>query len=330
MAKGIAEINTSDSDELRLKKINTNFKNLVTGEVPVGAISGTGGGYNSMLSRVGTTLSSNDRFVRTLSAYAIDAQYISAETINTDALVAEYAQVNFANIGDLAAKNIWTKTLASQEVMAKDGYFTQVLNAVKIQTDAFVANTITADKLRLSNGDQVSIDKFVDTSLGLFKVINETVLKAQGIDLSDRISQIMTQEGLSEEQAIKVFNNGIDGSSLVVGSVDADRITCTDLFAFQATLGGFHINDPEDPTGKGGLYANLDDGGKFEMRPDGYFRAGNVSTYIEVSPGDSQHDAQIDIHCTTMHTEEDMTIASNWKWDFVPSTGALNLLYIGV
>jgi len=321
MQKGIAEINVSDSDELRLKKINENFKNIVTGATAVGAVSTVGGGYVRMVSSVGGTIATNPQFAGSLSNYLINAKYITAEKIGTRELLSDYVQTDWANIGSAEIGSLWAKFAYAENLTAMQGWFTSILTATKIQADAIVANSITADKLKLSNGEFVNIQDFVDTSIGLFKIINDAVLTAQGIDMADRIDAIRQSEGITEAEAVQLFNTGIDGTALVVGSVTADRIKVTDLEAFQATIGGFHINDPDYG---GGL---VDEGGLFQMLPNGYFRAGSTGTYIEVDP--NTESGILNIECTTVHAQEDLTIASHWKWDFVPQSGALNLLYIG-
>ena len=315
MSKGIAEINVSDSDELRLKKINENFKNLVSGETPVGAISGIGGGYNTMISRVGGSLSNSDRFVRNISAYAIDAKYISADTIDTTGLSAEYAQINFANVENLTAQQLYARSGLISELTSESAWTTGTLAAVKIRADSIQADTITADKIRFSDGTEWNTAAaFVANNKGLL-----TALNALALGGSDQLIAKLTEAGTNLDTQMQLYDTQLDGSIIMADTIVAEKVKVSDLEAFHATIGGFTINGDD-----GGLVGNLEQGGILEFRPDGFFHAGSATSFIEVDPENDR----VDVVCDTTNIKEDITIANLWKWDMT-SSGALNLLYIG-
>lgn len=325
MAKGIAEINVSDSDELRLKKINENFKNLVTGKTPVGAISTSGGTYSSLAGTIGTSLGGSARFANQISTYMIDAQYITAKKIGVTDLLADYAQMNFANIGEASIVNLWAKQLQADTLAASKADIANTLKAVTIQGDWIVANTISAKKLMLSSGDITDLDQFVSSTVGLFKMINSSLFPDDAA-FKERVESMIpvpdTDPSYEEEKnkVIATFDTHIDGTAIAVGTLTAEHIVVDDLIAFGADIAGFKFI-PLDQGG--GLHAQVGSA-VTELKPNGYFRVGSTNTYISVDPSNSE----LDVHCSTLKAEEDITHNDIWKWDLTPS-GALNLLYIG-
>lgn len=325
MAKGIAEINVSDSDELRLKKINENFKAIITGAAPVGAISGQGGGYNMLTTRVGSSLANNTSFAGslgtnsyfadTLSTYMIDSRYITADKIGVGDLSAEYAQIDLANIRNLNVQDFYAKIGLIDQATIQDGWVTGTLSAVKINAANLMAGTITADKIKFSDGSEwSSASDFVAHNEGLLAALNALALGG-----SDQLIAKLEEAGTSLKEQMQIYDSQLDGSIIMADTIVADKIKVSDLQAFHATIGGFSITDE-------GLLGNLSPKGLIEFRNDGYFRAGSNETFIVVDPDQDE----LAIHCTSTAIDEDLTIADHWKWDYSSSDGALNLMYIGV
>lgn len=323
MSKGIAEINVSDSDALRLKKINENFKQLVSGETPVGAVSGSGGGYNAMISRVGGSLSGSDRFVRNVSAYAIDAKYITAETIDTTALTTQYAYINLGNVENLTAEQFYARTGLIANLTTENVWTTSTLAAVKIQAASIEAEMITADKIKFKDGTEWSTaSEFMLKNKGLMAALNAQALGGAKV-LEAKLQDIEDNHPELFDMVCQMYDKQLDGSIIMAETIVAEKMKVADLEAFHATIGGFTINGDD-----GGLVGNLGGGGIIEFRPDGYFRVGNATSYVEVDPGEGSNTGRVDIVCDTTNVKEDLTIANTWKWDLT-SSGSLNLLYIG-
>lgn len=327
MQKGIAEINVSDSDELRLKKINENFKNLVTGVTPVGAISGRGGGYTMLASNVGTSLvgsssfigslAVNDAFAGNLSAYMIQSQYITAQDLGVENLLADYATIDLANIQHLDVEDFYAKIGLIQDATIEDGWVTGTLAAVTIDAANIKAGTISADKIIFSDGSAWdSASDFVAQNKGLLVALNALALGG-----SDKLLEKLSTLGEEElKQQMQTYDSQLDGSIIMANTIVAEKVKVSDLQAFHATIGGFTITD-------NGLRGSVGTG-LLEFRKDGYFRAGGPNAYIEVDP--NQESGKISIRCTNTAIKEDLTIADNWKWDYSTSDKALNLMYIGV
>ncbi len=320
MQKGIAEINVSDSDELRLKKINENFKNLVTGKTPVGAVSTVGGMYSNFTGSVGNSLSTSSGFASSLSAYMIDAQYITAQKIGVNDLLVDYAQVNFANIGSAAINNLFANKIATEFLDSAKISVHTALEAVKITADCIDANTITADKIRIlmpGGTTYADVGAFISNSVSLWKLLNQSMYSSNQ-DFADRISELAAEQGVPESDIIRALDNGIDGKSIAAHTITATELHVTDLYATHAKIGGLIVNDPD---GDGGI-TTAD--GLFELRPTGYFRVGAPNAYIEIDP----HAESVNVNASTLRTQEDIVIQNSWKWDMT-AQGALNLVYIG-
>ena len=330
MAKGIAEINVSDSDELRLKKINENFKAIISGSAPVGAISGQGGGYNMLTSRMGSSLVGNSaftgslattpQFASSLSTYMIESQYITADSIGVGDLSAEYAQIDLGNISNLRVGEFYASVGLIQDATMQDGWVTGTLSAVKINAANIMTKTITADKIIFSDGTSWSSGgstaDFIENNKGLMTYLNAQALG--GLDaLEAKLQDIEDNHPELFEMVKQTYDQQLDGSIIMAETIVADKIKVSDLQAFHATIGGFTINDD-------GLVGAVE-GGLIEFKKNGYFRAGSADTYISVDPGQEE----MLIRCTNTNIEEDLTIADNWKWDYSKSDGALNLMYIG-
>ena len=323
MQKGIAEINVSDSDELRLKKINENFKNLVTGATPVGAIATSGDSYSRIINYVGGTLSTDNSFAKGFSSYVINAEYITANTIGVNKLLANYAYIDLANVEEVSARRFYADSGLVKDLTTEGAWTTGTLAAVKITADSIQARTITAEKIKFKDGTEwTSASDFQNKSINqcLIAALNAEALGGAE-QLVAKLQQIQQQFPPEIFQAYcQAYDSQIDGTIIMANTIVAEKVKVSDLEAFHATIGGFTINGDD-----GGLVGNLPGGGLLEFRPNGFFHAGSGSSYIEVDP---TGDGRVDVVCNTTNVKEDITIANKWKWDLT-SSGALNLLYIG-
>jgi len=258
MEKGLAEINVSDSDELRIKKINSNFKNLITGATPVGAISTVGGGYNRVISSVGNSLSQNNYFAGSLSNYLITSKYITAESIGADKLTAVYADINLANISEAAITKAMINEALIESATIDIGDILK-LKSIYIDAANISAGTITADKIKL-NGSNVEITgstfdwgEWAKKQNSLFFMINKLINGGN----EEIVNAILNAGATLQEQKklADAFNTGLDGSLIIPGTLMASAVKAEDLVAFGATIGGFEI-DKKQPDGsvKRGLY----------------------------------------------------------------------------
>lgn len=174
-----------------------------------------------------------------------------------------YANINFANIKDAAFEKIFGDSGIITDLTVKDGVYTGGLIAVEIHGDKIVGGTIQADKLILRNDKN-----------GLYYALN------------------VTEEGdttLGESYTEEELQNGLLGKVIIAKSITADKISVSDLKAFEATLAGFHVKDIADAEGNvitSALYSgvknsvdNTTEG--IYMDRDGQLAIGDSSSHIK-------------------------------------------------
>ena len=171
-------------------------------------------------------LEATDATVRNLSSdYAtfketttgkIAATEGSIEELQTKKLDAEtasitYANIDFANIGEAALKKIYSDSGIIKDIIIKEGKVTGELVGVTIKGDLIEGNTIKADKLVVKGSD------------GIYYKLNF--------------------EGGTFKDGEAVPTDSLHGSVITTKSITADRVSVSDLVAFDATIGGFKITN---------------------------------------------------------------------------------------
>lgn len=84
---GIVLLNESDSDKLRLKKINENFRLIATGGIAVGAVQNRGGGYTALVNSITPDVLKTTN----LQAYLVDTEFLTAAIASVGVLMADTA-----------------------------------------------------------------------------------------------------------------------------------------------------------------------------------------------------------------------------------------------
>ena len=178
----------------------------------------------------------------------------------------DVATINQAKIEDLFARYasfeaVEAKVATVQKLIADSGYittvesaegvFTKRLEAVEIDAGWIVAGVIKAERLQLLGED------------GLYHHINMSALEPEAADDTDI-------DG--------VYINGIDGSILVAKTITADKISVTDLHAFNATIGGLEVDsDSIHSIEKTSVSSSMNG---FYVDNVGQFSVGDGSNYI--------------------------------------------------
>ena len=154
----------------------------------------------------------------------LESDYASFKNATTDNLTsvnasitsldANYANIDFANIGEAAVEKFYAVSGIIQNLTLETGVVVKELVGVKIKGDLIEGNTIQADKLVVKGSD------------GLYYKLN-----IEG--------GATTSEQVSEED----LQNGLSGSIIVAKSITAEKVAVDDLAAFKATIGGFHITN---------------------------------------------------------------------------------------
>ncbi len=178
---------------------------------------------------------------------AIDASIGSLEANKLSVLEADmmYANIDFANIGDAAIENLFTKSGIIKDLVMSDGIVTGELVGVKIKGDLIEAGTLVADALVVQGED------------GLYYRLN------------------VDGESIETEQT---EYNSLNGSVILAKSITAGKIYVDDLFAFDATIGGFKITENSIYSGVKSSVDNTTRGSYLD--DDGQFAVGDSDNYI--------------------------------------------------
>ena len=135
---------------------------------------------------------------------------LTAVKASIESLDAEYANIDFANIGEAAIENFYAKSGVIQDVVISDGQVTGTLAGVTIKGDLIEGGTIVADKLVVQGED------------GLYYRLNTD---------GEKVTAQQTEY------------NSLSGTIITAKSVTAEKIAVDDLVAFDATIGGFSITE---------------------------------------------------------------------------------------
>lgn len=186
-----------------------------------------------------------------LTTTEIDAIKGSITELDTEKLDAEsadirYAQIDFANIGDAAIENLFTKSGIIDDLVVSEGHVTGKLVGVTIIGDLIEGGTVKADKLVVQGED------------GLYYKLN------------------VSGESVAAEQT---EYNSLNGSIITANTITAEKINVDDLVAFDATIGGFKITADSLYSGVKSSVDNTTQG--IYLGSDGQLSVGDSNNYLK-------------------------------------------------
>ena len=174
----------------------------------------------NIISQQGTTLETFNSQIKIInSGFKIEDGVLTGlsdiivEKLKTDSLDATYANIDFTNINYAAVKKIFTESGIIKDLVVEEGNITGELVGVTIKGDLIEANTLKADALVVKGEN------------GLYYKLNVDAL------------------GETTASSDEKYQNGLDGSVIVANSITAEKISVSDLVAFDATIGGFNITE---------------------------------------------------------------------------------------
>ena len=173
---------------------------------------------------------------------------VVTDELETNTLNAKYANIDFANINMAAVEKLFSDSGIIKDLIVNEGKITGELVGVTIKGDLIEGNTVKADKLVVKGED------------GLFYKLNIDALGEATASSDDK------------------YQNGLDGSVIVAKSLTADKVAVTDLVAFGATIGGFHINDHSLYSGAKNAATNTTRG--IFLSDDGQLSVGDSNNYL--------------------------------------------------
>jgi hypothetical protein len=139
---------------------------------------------------------------------------VDAKKLDAESAKIIYANIDFSNIDQAAIREFFSKSGMIANLIVGDGTVTGKLVGVTVSGDLIEGNTIKADKLVVKGSD------------GLYYKLN-----------------IEAGATTSTEVSASDLQNGLHGTAIIAKTITAEKISVSDLVAFGATIGGFHISE---------------------------------------------------------------------------------------
>lgn len=174
-----------------------------------------------------------------------DIDHLNTSVFDAETGNIKFANIDFANIGKAAIENFFSKSGMISDLVVGEGTITGKLVGVTIIGDLIEGGTVKADKLVVLGED------------GLYYKLN-----TNGVTTS----------------AEQTEYNSLNGSIITAKSITADKVAVTDLVAFGATIGGFHITDDSIYSGVKETVDNTTRG--VYLDNDGQIAFGDANNYI--------------------------------------------------
>lgn len=183
-----------------------------------------------------------------LTAAKASIKKLDADKASIADLEAKYANIDFANVGVANIEKFYAKSGIIKDIIINDQKITGRLVGVTITGDLIEGGTVKADKLVILGED------------GLYYKLNVNAL------------------GETTAASDPKYQNGLDGSVIVAKSITAEKVSVSDLVAFDATIGGFHISESSIYSGAKESVTNTTRG--IYLDKDGQISFGDTDNFI--------------------------------------------------
>lgn len=309
-----ADIDRISADDI--KTINAEIDNLQTLIIDSEQI--TTEDLNAAKAQIGQLKAYNASFGY-LSAEELRAMKANITNLNVNIFDAESGHVKFLNVDFSNIDIAWIGQFFSesgiiQNVQTEQGYVSGQLYGVTINGDMIIGNSIQADKLVIKGNDgiyyKLNIDGLnnISTSQASKFVLLETEPEDWETNYADYYiinnneyihitgDTAPTFNANAYYKLSSIHGTGLDGTNILAQTITADKITVSDLVAFGATIGGFHISNHSIYSGvktsvlnnTRGIY--MDDNGQIAIGDSNnylrYYLDENTNTYkLEISAG---------------------------------------------
>lgn len=204
-----------------------------------------------------------------LKSYSAEFTYVSAvkaqvkdlqvNKLSTDSAEINYANIDFANVNLANIGKLFTKSGIIENLIVGEQTITGKLVGVTIIGDLIEAGTLKADRIIVEGED------------GLYYKLN------------------INGETVEAEQT---DYNSLNGNVITAQSITASKINVTDLSAFNATIGGYHIGSDKLYSGVKQYVENTSRG--VYLDDDGQLNFGDSDNYLKFSKEYILTDAQPD------------------------------------
>ena len=165
---------------------------------------------NAQKANINTLNANNVEINRQLTAQDADIADLEAKKLSVESADLKYANIDFSNVGEAAMEYFYANSGLIRDVIIDNGSITGNLVGVTIKGDIIEGGTVIADKLVIQGED------------GLYYKLN-----TNGVTTSTEQTEY----------------NSLNGSIITANTITAEKINVSDLVAFDATIGGFHITE---------------------------------------------------------------------------------------
>ena len=246
LSTAVARIGTLETTALTVAEADLKYATIEQLDVTNQTVHSIQGEYAEFESAITEELAAQTAMIDNLKGDIAEFDTILAGKLSAEEAEITYANIDFSNIGKAAMEYFYAQSGLIRDVTVGDQTITGELVGVTISGDLIEGNTIVADKLIIKGED------------GLYYRLNT--------------------DGVTTE-AEQTDYNSLNGSVIKAKSVTADKISVTDLVAFGATIGGYHITDDAIYSGVKENVNNITRG--VYMDNDGQFALGDSDNYIK-------------------------------------------------
>ena len=222
---------------------------------------------------------------------------IIVNELETEHLNAKYANIDFSNINFAAVQKIFSESGIIKDLVVQQGKITGELVGVTIKGDLIEGNTIKAEKLVIRGDDGLYYKLNIDglDNISTSQASKFTLTSSQP---SDWLTNYTDYYVISNGKYVHVtgdlpptwqsntyyklnseHQSGLDGTVIIAQSITADKIQVTDLVAFGATIGGFHIGTHSLYSGVKNSVNNTTRG--IFLGDDGQFNVGDSNNFMK-------------------------------------------------
>lgn len=244
-AKDVEITGRLEASEADIDKLSTNKLDASVADLTYATIEGLNA-TNADIYNLNATYGAFENLVTdefaAVDGYIADLQANKLSVIDAEA---QYANIDFANIGEAAIKHLFADYGLIKDIVVGDSTITGELVGVTIKGDLIEGNTVVADKLVIKGED------------GLYYKLN-----TDGVTLEEEQTQY----------------NSIDGKVILAKSITATKIAVDDLVAFDATIGGFNITEDAIYSGVKESATNSTRGAYLDR--NGQFAVGDADNYL--------------------------------------------------
>ena len=188
----------------------------------------------------------NVKIEQTLTAHAASIEELDTKKLSAESADIKYANIDFTNIGQAAMEYFYAQSGLIKDVTIDNQTLTGELIGVTIKGDLIEGGTIVADKLVMKGTD------------GLYYKLNTDGMK------------------IAAEQT---EYNSLNGSVITAKSITAEKVSVSDLVAFDATIGGFNITSDAIYSGVKTTLDNTTNG--IHLHNDGQLNIGDTNNFIK-------------------------------------------------